>query len=226
MSNQSEHPHKNTTALGDSHIFPTLERFNSFSDGVFSIAITLLVLELPVPAMDVAIWPALQEASHDFLGYLISFAFIGGIWLTHAGLTKVMRRGDSISYGMNLLLLLFVGLLPFSTSLMVTHLDAADVGTGVLLYGINVLLASLTLSLLLVYIAREPGLAVDGIADEQLRRMYRQRWIVITMNVIAIIFAYFAPRVAVGLYLVMTGFLLALPLLGGLRRRRQRTAAI
>jgi uncharacterized membrane protein len=126
---------------------------------------------------------------------------------------------------MNLLLLLFVALLPFSTSLMVTHMDAPDIGTGVLLYGLNVLLASLTLSLILLYVAREPGLAVDGIADEQLRRIYRQRWSVITINGIAIILAFFAPQVAVGLYLVMTGLLLALPLLEGLHRRRHRTAA-
>jgi uncharacterized membrane protein len=224
MSKQSDHPPKKATAPDERHIFPSLERFNSFSDGVFSIAITLLVLELPVPPMDVAIWPALQEASHDFLGYLISFAFIGSIWLTHAGLTKVMRRGDTVSYGLNLLLLLFVALLPFSTSLMVTHMDAADIGTGVLLYGISILLASLTLSLLLFYVAREPGLAVDGIAEAQLRRIYGQRWSVITINGIALVLAFFAPRVALGLYLVMAGLLLAMPLLGGLRRHRRRTA--
>ena len=134
------------------------------------------MLELPVPASDVAIWPALQEAGHDFLGYLISFAFIGGIWLTHAGLTQghAARRLRRVQL-QNLLLLLFVALLPFSTSLMVTHLDALDVGMGVLFYGLNVLLASLTLSFLLFYVA-EPGLAVDDIADERLERMYRQRW--------------------------------------------------
>ena len=183
------------------------------------------MLELPVPASDVAIWPALQEASHDFLGYLISFAFIGGIWLTHAGLTKVMRRGDTVAYSLNLLLLLFVALLPFSTSLMVTHLDAPDVGMGVLFYGLNVLLASLTLSFLLFYVAREPGLAVDDIADERLERMYRQRWMVIALNILALIIAFIEPLFAVGLYLIMTALLLALPLLLGLHRRRRRAAA-
>jgi uncharacterized membrane protein len=126
---------------------------------------------------------------------------------------------------LNLLLLLFVALLPFSTSLMVTHLDAPDIGAGVLLYGLNVLLASLTLSILLFYVAREPGLVVDDIADERLQGMYRQRWIVITINVIALIIAFFVPRVAVWLYLIMTILLLPLPLLGGLHRRRHSSVA-
>ena len=126
---------------------PTLDRFDAFSDGVFAIAITLLVLELPVPPEDLPLVPALLEAWPDFLGYIMSFAFIGGIWLTHSGLTRLREeRGDTVASGMNLLLLLLVALLPFTTSVLVTHLSTADVSVSVFLYGINVLLASLTLS--------------------------------------------------------------------------------
>jgi uncharacterized membrane protein len=198
--------------------FPSLDRFNAFSDGVLAIAITLLVLELPVPPVNVAVLPALLESWPEFLGYLISFAFIGGIWLTHATLTKAMKRGDSVAYGMNLVLLLFVAVLPFSTSLMVTHLTRPDVGVAVIFYGVNVLLASLTLSLLMVYVAREPTLMIDEIAEDRLRRAYRERWAVIGVNAFALATAFVAPLVAVGLYLVSTLLLLALPLLGLGRR--------
>jgi uncharacterized membrane protein len=201
--------------------FPSLDRFNAFSDGVFAIAITLLVLELPVPPVNVAVLPALLESWPEFLGYLISFAFIGGIWLTHSTLTKVMKRGDSVVYSMNLILLLFVAVLPFSTSLMVTHLTAPDVGVAVIFYGLNVLLASLTLSLLMFYVAREPALVVDQIADETLRLLYRERWVVIGVNAFALATAFVAPLVAVGLYLVSTVLLLALPLVGLGRRWRR-----
>ena len=57
--------------------------------------------------------PALLEAWPDFLGYIMSFAFIGGIWMTHSGLTRLMKRGDTVANGVNLLLLLLVALLPF-----------------------------------------------------------------------------------------------------------------
>ncbi len=64
--------------------YQPLDRFNAFSDGVFAIVITLLVLELPVPPEGAPVLPALAESWSDFLGYAISFAFVGGIWLSHA----------------------------------------------------------------------------------------------------------------------------------------------
>lgn len=205
-----------------SHLFPSLERFHAFSDAVFAIAITLLVLQLPVPPADVALWSALVENRHGFLAYLVSFAFIGGIWLTHAGMTSVMRRGDSVAYGVNLLVLLFVGVLPFSTNVMVTHLRSPDVGLAVVLYGLNLLLASLTLSLLMTYLAAEPALLVGPIADDRLTQSNRLRWFTVGFNVFAIAVALVAPLVAVGLYVVTTGWLLMLPLLELGHRARTR----
>ena len=196
-----------------------LDRFNAFTDGVFAIAITLLVLELSVPAVGGRLLPALAEQWQEFLGYLISFVFIGGMWVSHAGMTKLMHHADTLAYGIDLLMLLFVGVLPFSTNLMVTHLSGPDVEAAVVIYGVNVLLASLALSLLMFYIASERSLVVDGTADEILEAKVRQRWIVIVVNVAAIALAVVAPFVAVGVYLVMTFLALALPLIH-LRRRR------
>ncbi len=206
------------------HLYPSLERFHAFSDGVFAIAITLLVLALPVPPANVPVWPALLREWHGFLGYLMSFAFIGGIWLTHAAITHVMRRGDAVSYGLNLVVLLFVGLLPFSTSLMVTHLQSPDVQVVVIWYGINLLLASAALSLLMSYLAAEPALLVGPLADDDLKALSRRRWFTIGFNVLAIAVALVLPLIAVGLYVVTTAWLLLLPLLGlGHRSSRRAT---
>jgi uncharacterized membrane protein len=196
-----------------------LDRFNAFTDGVFAIAITLLVLELTVPSADARLLPALAEQWQEFLGYLISFVFIGGIWVSHAGMTKLMRHADTLAYGIDLLMLLFVGVLPFSTNLMVTHLSGPDVEAAVIIYGVNVLLASLCLSLLMFYIASERSLVIEGVADEILDAKVRQRWVVIALNVAAIALAVVAPLAAVGVFLVMTFVALALPLIH-LRRRR------
>jgi uncharacterized membrane protein len=198
-----------------------LDRFNAFSDGVFAIAITLLVLELTVPAPEDRLLPILAEQWQEFLGYLISFAFIGGLWVSHAGMTKLMRRADGVAYGIDLIMLLFVGLLPFSTSMMVTHLSGPDVTAAVVIYGTNVLLASLALSLLMFYIVRERSLVDGDVADETLDAKVRQRWIVIAVNLAGIALALVAPLAAVGVYLIMTFVALALPLVR-LRRHRQR----
>ena len=199
--------------------FAPLDRFNAFSDGVIAIAITLLVLELPVPGPEVPMIPALLEEWAAFLGYFISFAFIGGVWIAHARLTRLMKDCDTVAYGTNLLLLLFVAMLPFATSLMVSNLGQTDVGTGVLIYGVVVLLASVTLTLLMIYVAREEELLVDDVADDVLRVIYRQRWVSIGVNAFALVLALFEPLFAVMLYLIQTLLLIVLPLLG-LRKKR------
>ncbi len=196
-----------------------LDRFNAFSDGVFAIAVTLLVLELPIPPADAPILKSIAEEWAAFLGYFISFAFIGGVWIAHSRLTQVMKASDTAAYGTNLLMLLFVGMLPFATSVMVTHLGQPDVKVAVVIYGLVVLLASVTLSLLMIYVASEPKLLVDDVADDFLRVITRQRWVSIGVNAFGILLALFAPLVAVGLYLVQTLLLLLGPLMG-LRRQR------
>jgi uncharacterized membrane protein len=219
-TDRRDHSADGDLVLRGADVLP-LDRFNAFSDGVFAIAITLLVLELTVPAVSVRLLPALAEDWHEFLGYLISFVFIGGIWVSHAGMTKLMRQADAVAYGIDLLMLLFVAVLPFSTNLMVTHLSGPDVTAAVVIYGINVLLASLSLSLLMFYIASERSLVADGVADKILEVKVRQRWILIVVNVAAIALAVVAPLAAVGGYLVMTVLALVLPLIQ-LRQHRRR----
>ena len=176
-------------------------------------------------ADDALLLPALAEQWQEFLGYLVSFLFIGGIWVSNAGMTKLMRHSDTLAYGIDLLMLLFVGVLPFSTNLMVTHLSGPDVEAAVIIYGLNVLLASLALSLLMFYIASERSLVLDGIADETLEAKVRQRWILIGLNVAGIALAVVAPLAAVGVYLAMTFLALLRPLVHLRRRRRQGDAA-
>jgi uncharacterized membrane protein len=132
-----------------------------------------------------------------------------------------MKRGDKLASAMNLLVLSFVAVLPFSTSVMVTHPDASDIEVAVMLYGLNVLVASLMLSLLILYVSRESALLVDDIAGERLRRQYRRRWPAIGLNVFALVIALVVPLIAVGLYLITTVLLLALPLVSLWRRWRR-----
>jgi len=217
MGNQS---HDNSSAAERRAIILPLDRFNAFSDGVFAIAITILVLELTVPSLSVPLPEALRELWPDFLGYFISFFYIGGIWISHSRLTCLMKKGDSISYGLNLLLLLFVALLPFMTRLMVTRISTPDISIATFIYGLNVLIASLTLSLLMFYVARQPQLVVDELADDTLKRLYRQRRIAIGVGAFAVILALVAPFVAIALYLILAVLFLVLPLLGMHRARR------
>ena len=98
-------------------------RMEAFSDGVFAIAITLLVLEIAVPAAtEKHIGHALLEQWPIYLAYFVSFASIGNAWLNHSLITEYLNRTDSILLRLNLLLLLTVSVLPFTTRLMAEYL--------------------------------------------------------------------------------------------------------
>ncbi len=205
---------RTTDPTGQPHLSRALplDRFDAFSDGVFAIAITLLVIDLTVPTGP-DLLASLVEAWPEFLGYLMSFAFIGMSWLTHARTTRLMQGSDTLAAGLNLLALLFIALLPFSTSLMVSNIGGPDTGVAVLVYGLNVLIASVMLTLLMAYLVRQRSLLGGEIADATLAALTRQRRISNGVWLIAVVVALVAPPVAVGLYVLATVLLLALPFL-------------
>ena len=104
-------------------------RLEAFSDGVFAIAITLLVLEISVPpdASD-DLLGAFFDQWPSYLAYLVSFATIGVTWLRHTAITHYLHGVDTSVVRLNLLLLLFVSFLPFPTRLVAEHIreDAAE----------------------------------------------------------------------------------------------------
>ena len=84
----------------------------AFSDGVFAIAITLLVLEIGVPAgSENDLVPALVAEWPSYLAYLVSFATIGAVWFAHTVVTEYLDHADSILVRLNLLLLAVVSFL-------------------------------------------------------------------------------------------------------------------
>jgi uncharacterized membrane protein len=127
-------------------------RFESFSDGVFAIAITLLILEVripektPDPATNVQQLHALISIWPQYLVYAASFATIGIMWLNHHALFNNVRR---ITHGMalaNLLLLALVSFLPFTTEVL-GRFGLSPI--AVVYYGITMVAISLAYNLVL-----------------------------------------------------------------------------
>ena len=195
-------------------------RLEAFADGVFAIAITLLVLEIPVPGGDAQLWEALKEEWPSYLAYVLSFGFIGAIWISHSGITKLIKQADSITYRLNLLLLMFVATLPFTTTLMATQIMGDGARLATVIYGVNLLVASMLLSTLMRYMAHDPDLALDEIADEELLLMEKQRRSSIVLGAAGILVAIVVPLVAVIIYFTETLVILFHPLVGVLRKRR------
>ena len=110
-------------------------RVEAFSDGVFAIAITLLILEIKVPPAGsgqlsrdlLRQWPA-------YFSFLVSFAFIGIMWINHHRLFTHIARSDDVLLILNLLLLLGVVVVPFPTAVLATHWGQADQRAALILY--------------------------------------------------------------------------------------------
>lgn len=144
------------------------DRLKSFSDGVFAIAITLLVLDLAVPATtsdDVV--RSLADEWPSYLAYVVSFASIGAIWLQHSIVTDYLQRADDVFLRINLALLLVVSFLPFPTKVIAEYVRA-DEGerVAVTLYGATLLMAFLLVSILWRYGVRAHLVSADAGAEE------------------------------------------------------------
>jgi uncharacterized membrane protein len=135
---------------------PDTGRLEAFSDGVFAIAITLLVLELRPPGGDGGLWHDLLHEWPQFAAYLSSFAVIGIMWVNHHSMFRTIVRVDRPMLFLNLLLLLWTSLLPFPTALISRHLGdgGSDAAVAEALYGANLSLAAIAFSLVWVHAVR------------------------------------------------------------------------
>ena len=133
-------------------------RLEAFSDGVFAIAITLLVLELHSPELEEGerLWPALVHEWPQFAAYLTSFAILGIMWVNHHSMFRQIRRADRGLMFLNLLLLLWATLLPFPTSLFAEHLEdeSSNAHVAAAVYSTNLTLAAIAFSLIWWYVLR------------------------------------------------------------------------
>ncbi len=110
-------------------------RVEAFSDGVFAIAITLLVLEIKVPAPG-ATPLALQLIRQwpSYVSFVIGFMFIGIMWINHHRMFTNIKRSDTVLMILNLALLLGVTALPFPTAVLAAHLGTPGERTAVMLF--------------------------------------------------------------------------------------------
>ncbi|MEV0288404.1 MULTISPECIES: TMEM175 family protein [unclassified Kribbella] len=148
-------------------------RIEAFSDGVFAIAITLLVIELHPPELDPGegLWPALLHEWPQFAAYLTSFAVIGIMWVNHHSMFRQIQRADRELMFLNLLLLLWTALLPFPTNLFAEHLldDSANANVAAAVYSTNLTLAAIAFSLIWWHVLRK-HLVDHNLSPAQQRR--------------------------------------------------------
>jgi uncharacterized membrane protein len=128
-------------------------RLEAFSDGIFAIAATLLVLDLGVPKTGSSLLEGLLHQWPAYAAYATSFLTIGIIWVNHHAVLERLERVDRGLLFLNLILLLFVALIPFPTKVLAQYLQSggADAHVAAAAYGVAMILMGLSFSILNYY---------------------------------------------------------------------------
>jgi uncharacterized membrane protein len=181
-------------------------RLEAFSDGVFAIAITLLVLEIAVPHVEGT--RLLGELLHEwpvYLAYFVSFMTIGAVWIEHSALVDALDYIDGVFMRLNLVLLLLCAFLPFPTRIMSEYAgDLPGERVAVVFYGMVLLAMTLMLVILGRHAERE-GLFGADLGDERKEeaRVKYQLMPSLIGYIAAAGAGLFYPRLGVTLYLVI-----------------------
>lgn len=102
-------------------------RVEAFSDGVFAIVVTILVLELKVPeGQGSELWHGLVEQWPHYAAYVVSFLIIGVMWVNHHTIFSHLKRVDRPLLFLNLLVLMVVSVIPYTTNILAEHLMDGD----------------------------------------------------------------------------------------------------
>ena len=179
-------------------------RLEAFSDGVFAIAITLLVLDIALPAgASRHLLRSVGDLWPSYVAYVASFSTIGAMWLGHNAITEYLDRVDATFVRINLLLLLFVAFLPFPTRMFAEYIGENSLErVAVTFYGATLLLTSTLLLVLWRYAIRKK-LVRPNTADEEIEFLTQRLTPGLGGYLVLIVAGLFVPIVAVIGYLAV-----------------------
>lgn len=172
-------------------------RIEAFSDGVFAIAITLLVLNLHVPELPRDAQPedlllALGGDLTNLQVYVLSFLVIGLFWMTHHRVFAHIRRYDTALVWLNLLMLLFVSVIPFPTAMLGRYGGPV----ALRLYDGTLAAASLLLLAMWVYASGNGGLVDDDLSPAMVRYLTLRGLLTVAIFVGSIAISYYNDDLA------------------------------
>ncbi len=179
-------------------------RVEAFSDGVFSIAITLLVLELAVPAMRGSFKVDLAGEWVSYVAYLAAFGTIGVLWMGHHTVFTLIAGVDTGLLWRNLVLLLTVSVVPFPTAVIASAWRVgtdADQAAAVVAYAFVGMASGVAWTLLFAYLGRHSHLLAPT-ADPAFFRLSESLITFVGYGAAALIGWFVSPAVALAIFLV------------------------
>jgi len=184
-------------------------RVEGFSDGVFAIALTLLVLDLRSDASRGQLSHELLDQWPVYLAYLAAFFNIAAVWINHHDLFTRVRRVDTRLVGVNLLLLLVSSLFPWPAAVVgeaVKNGSHGDEVAALVLYAAVGILVPGAWMILYRYLERKPAL-LSGAADAAyVRAGWRRSIVSLVAYPVAAGIAFIVPVVALFIYIALPAF--------------------
>ena len=178
-------------------------RLEAFSDGVFAIAITLLVLEIGVPHVGdgESLGEALRHLWPSYFGFAVSFLTIGVMWINHHAMFKDIDRQDHTLLVLNLLLMMGISFLPFPTAVVAAYIrDSDQQFTAALTWGLALFAIAIAFQALWLYASINRRLIDEHVSDARLRTRTRRYLPGPLMYAAAIGLAFVHPWMSLTLY--------------------------
>lgn len=179
-------------------------RIEALSDGVFAIAMTILVLEFRVPdlpanAPNVEVVPALLALWPKFATYAVSFISLGVFWIGHHNMYHAIRRADRVLLWLNIMLFMFVSFLPFSTSVLNAFSQSQ---VAPLFFGANITIIGWLLFFQWAYASSQPEMMAPSIPAEY-RALVRSRTLTVpVVTTLTMLIAFWSVEISLVIYLV------------------------
>jgi uncharacterized membrane protein len=195
-------------------------RLEAFSDGVFAVAITLLVLDIKIPKTNHAsIVRALLYQWPEYAAYFFSFIMIGIYWMNHHHIFKYIKRVDQNLLLLNVLLLAWVALLPFGTGLLASYVgeDKQLSRDSAFVFNIVALACAISFNILWRYASTHKELLEDDVDDDVIASLTKDFRFGLYFFVVATLLVYVSVPLSLGITLAISVFF-ALPAL----KRRKR----
>ena len=186
-------------------------RIEAFSDGVFAIVTTLLVLEIHVPRLDTASAAALTQSlialGPKFLSYVLSFGIVCIWWVAHHHLFVLLQKSDRGLLWFNNIFLLWLAFVPFPTALLG---DYPGQRVAVVVYGMVMALAGVSFSWMRFYVFFVGKLVYADLDRELLKNAMLKSTMNPVLHLSAVLLAFLSTRLAIVLY-VLIPLLFVLP---------------
>jgi uncharacterized membrane protein len=184
-------------------------RLESFSDGVFAVAITLLILDVKLPVADLSdpgLWKAMLGQGPRLIAFVTSFFTIGIVWINHHRLFAHIKRTDTGLLLINLLLLFVVVVIPVTTALLAGYLQRPDQHAAAVLYSATFFLLACCVNGLWRYASYRNRLLGHEVDQDAVRAIHRQYLFGPVLYAIAFALAWFNSTACTILELLLALF--------------------